>query len=164
MIRSSRPRLMGMAVVATAAALLVACGSSSGGSGSKSAAGSSAKPDVSTLKGQTMTITSWGGVWTDSEQKFLFTPFTQDTGIKVKVVVNGSDPAVPAILQEQQGNVSIDISESLNPVVMLNKGYAQNFPSWLMTEFASEFAPGAYTANTVETRVTPPPSSPATRR
>ncbi len=150
MTRSSRHRLTALASLATATALLCACGSSSGGSSSQAGANSSSKPDVSSLKGQTMTITSWGGVWTDNEQKYLFTPFTQDTGIKVKVVINGSDPAVPAILQEQQGNVSIDIAESLNPVVLLNKGYAQNFPSWLTSEFASEFAPGAYTANTVD--------------
>jgi putative spermidine/putrescine transport system substrate-binding protein len=148
MTQSTRHRLAALAAAGTVGVLLAACGSSSGGS-SSSAGSSATKPSLSSLKGQTITVTSWGGVWTDDEVKYLFTPFTADTGIKVKVVINGSDPAVPAILQEQQNNVSIDIAESLNPVVLLNKDYAQNFPAWLKAEFAQGFEPGSYTDNTV---------------
>lgn len=141
-----RPRLMAAAAGAALAVALVGCGSN----GSTSTSSSSGPPKLSSLKGTTLTVTSWGGVWTQDEQKYLFTPFTKDTGIKVKVVVNGSDPAIPSILQEQQNNVSIDLSESLNPVVLINKKYAQTFPAWLTSAFKKDLRPGTYASNYVD--------------
>jgi putative spermidine/putrescine transport system substrate-binding protein len=131
------------------AVALAACSSSSSGS-SGSASASSGPPSLASLKGSTLVITTWGGVWTQDEQKYLYGPFTKDTGINVRLVTNGSDPSIPAILQEQQNNVSIDIAEPLNPVVMLNKGYAQTFPHWLQAEFAKYLRPGAYTTRSID--------------
>jgi|GEM_PF-1722214 len=145
----------GVAVGALAMAL-AACGSSTpsssggGGNTSSTSAGSSGPPSLSSLKGSTLTVTSWGGVWTSLEQKYLYGPFTKDTGIKVQIVTNGSDPAIPAILQEQQGNVSIDLVEPLNPVEMIQKGYVSKFPSWLTAAFAKYFRPGTYTDTSVD--------------
>lgn len=106
---------------------------------------SSGPPKLSSLKGSTLVVTSWGGVWTSSEQKYLYGPFTKDTGIKVKVVVNGSNPLIPAMLQEQQGNVSIDIAESLDWLVAYDKGYVQKFPSWLLSIFKKNLNATTYT-------------------
>ncbi len=115
-----------------------------------SAGASSGPPNLKSLKGQTLVVTSWGGVWTQYEQKDLYTPFTKDTGIKVQVVVNGSDPSIPAMLEESTGNVSIDIVEPLNPAVMIGKGDNIPFPSWLLKIFAQDFRAGAYTKNYVD--------------
>lgn len=111
---------------------------------------SAGPPSPKSLRGSTLVVTSWGGVWTQDEQKYLFGPFTKDTGIKVKIVTNGSDPAIPSILQEQQGNVSIDLSESLNPVVLFKKNDVQNFPKWLLSAFKKDFRPGSYTKKSVD--------------
>ena len=105
---------------------------------SVSAGASSGPPSLKSLKGQTLVVTSWGGVWTQYEQKDLYTPFTKDTGIKVQVVVNGSDPSIPAMLEESTGNVSIDMVEPLNPAVMIGKGDNIPFPSWLLKVFAPD--------------------------
>jgi putative spermidine/putrescine transport system substrate-binding protein len=130
-------------------ALLAACSSNSGTSGSTTSS-SGGPPSLKSLKGSTIVVTTWGGVWTQDEQKYLFGPFTKATGIKVTTVTNGSDPAIPSLLQEQQNNVSIDISESLNPVVLFNKGYMQTFPSWLLAAFKKDLRAGSYTSKSVD--------------
>jgi putative spermidine/putrescine transport system substrate-binding protein len=113
-------------------------------------ASSSGPPSNASLKGKTLVITSWGGVWTQDEQKYWWGPFEKATGVKVESVINGSDPSIPALLQEQQNNVSIDLVEPLNPTIMLNKGEAENFPSWLLSTFKSELRSGTYTKNTID--------------
>lgn len=140
----SRRRWVGVVVSAALALTVTACGGS--GSGSKKVADTNGPPSVKSLRGSSITVTSWGGVWTQDEQKYLYGPFTKATGIKVSVVVNGSDPAVPAILQEQQHKVSIDIAEALNPVLITGKGYAQTFPNWLLSTFKKTLRPGGYTS------------------
>ncbi len=126
------------------------CSSGTASGGGSTSPSSGGPPRLASLKGQTLVMTSWGGVWTQDEQKYLFGPFTKDTGIKVQTVINGSDPAIPSILQEQQGNVSIDISESLNPVVLFNKNDAQSFPHWLTAAFRKDFRPNSYSSNYVD--------------
>lgn len=120
-------------VAAIAVGALIAssgCGTGQGGSSADS---------------NTLTVTSWGGVWTDNEQKYFFKPFEKDTGIHVKVVVNGSSPMTPALLQEQQNDVSIDLVETENSFVLKDKGYLGPFSSSLMKLFAKKFRPDSYT-------------------
>jgi putative spermidine/putrescine transport system substrate-binding protein len=95
-------------------------------------------------------VTSWGGIWTQDEQKYLYTPFTKATGIKVQVVVNGSDPSVPAMLEESNGDVSIDLVEPANPAVMIGKGWNVPFPSWLLKIFKEDLQPTSYTKNYID--------------
>jgi spermidine/putrescine-binding protein len=143
-------RAAALVLVAGSVALVAACSSGSGSGGPAATGASGGPPSLKSLKGTTLVITTWGGVWTQDEQKYLFGPFTKATGIKVQTVTNGSDPAIPSLLQEQQNNVSIDISESLNPVVLFNKGDVQPFPSWLMATFRKTLRPGSYTAKSVD--------------
>lgn len=148
--RMRNRRAPALALLASAVALLAACSSGGSSGGSAAAVSSNAPPSLKSLKGSTLVVTTWGGVWTQYEQKYLFGPFTKDTGIKVQTVTNGSDPAIPSILQEQQNNVSIDISESLNPVVLFNKNDVQNFPAWLIAAFKKDLRPGSYTTKSVD--------------
>jgi spermidine/putrescine-binding protein len=102
------------------AGVLLLAGSLFTGGSSVASASSNGQPSLKSLKGQTLVVTTWGGVWTQAEQKDLWGPFTKATGIKVQAVVNGSDPAIPAMLGEQTNNVTVDLVEPLNPAVMIN--------------------------------------------
>ena len=137
-------------LLASVLALVAACSSGSSSTSSVGAQSSNGPPNRKSLKGTRLVVASWGSVWTQDEQKYLFGPFTKDTGIKVQVVMNGSDPAIPSILQEQQNNVSIDISESLNPVVLFKKNDVQQFPAWLIVAFKKDLRSGSYTSKSVD--------------
>jgi putative spermidine/putrescine transport system substrate-binding protein len=130
--------------VVAVGALLVLAAACGGGSGKTAAATASAGSGSSAVKDKQLVITSWGGVWTDNEKRLFFDPFEKDTGIKVQVVVNGSSPMAPALLQAQQGRVAIDISETENAYILKNKGYLQQFPQELMDVFKGAFRSNAY--------------------
>ena len=132
------------------AGVLIVAGSLFASGNSVASASSSGQPSLKSLKGQTLVVTSWGGVWTQDEQKYLYGPFTKATGIKVDVVVNGSDPSIPAMLQETTHNVTIDLVEDLNIPVMVNKGEVQQFPSWLLQSFKKYLVPDSYAKNYLE--------------
>jgi putative spermidine/putrescine transport system substrate-binding protein len=129
---------------------LVAMASASSVMAGKSTNAASGAPDLSSFKGRTLVVTSWGGVWTQLEQKNLYKPFEKATGVKVKIVINGSDPAIPAILQAQQGHQGIDLAEPLNPAELTLKHLASTFPSWLMTTFKQTLSPGRYSSQTFD--------------
>jgi putative spermidine/putrescine transport system substrate-binding protein len=137
-------------VAILAVACLVASCSSNSSSTTTTSGTTSGPPSLSSLKGKTLVITSWGGAWTQAEQKYWWGPFSKATGVKVESVINGSDPSIPAILQEQQNNVSIDLVEPLNPVIMINKGYVTPFPSWLLSSFKTNLRSNAYGSNYID--------------
>lgn len=124
----SKPRVL---VAVLAAALVASSGCGTGAS-------------QSSADSNTLTVTSWGGVWTENEQKYFFKPFEKETGIKVKVIVNGSSPMAPALLQQQQNNVTIDLVETENAFVMKEKGFLAPFSPALMKLFKEKFRSDSY--------------------
>jgi spermidine/putrescine-binding protein len=130
--------------------LLAALATASAGMAGSAARTASGPPDLSSFKGRTLVVTSWGGVWTQLEQKDLYGPFEKATGVHVKIVVNGSDPAIPAILSAQQGKENVDLAEPLNPAELIDKNLASTFPSWLTTTFKQTLSPGRYTSQTFD--------------
>lgn len=132
-------RVAAVAIAATALATAAGCG----GDSDDEASGASADGKGS-FKGQTLVISTWGGVWTDALKKYFAEPFEKETGAKVQFLVNGFGPDVPAMLQAQQGNVKIDITEGINTEVLRQKGYLAEFPPALMKEFDAKFRPGTY--------------------
>lgn len=117
--------------VAAAATLLVvaACGSDAGEDGG----GADTVATGDDLKGKTLNVVSWGGVWTDATKEHFADPFSEDTGAKVEFQVSGTDPTAPVLLQEQQGNVSIDLIDGGNAGRLELEGYLEHFPEDLMT-------------------------------
>ena len=146
-----RSRSFGVAgVILAVGCLLASCSSGSSSPSTTGGSSSSGPPSAASLRGKTLVVTSWGGAWTQAEQKYWWTPFTKATGVKVEPVINGSDPSIPAILQEQQGNVSVNLVEPLNPVIMINKGYVTPFPSWLLSTFKQDLRTGSYGSNYID--------------
>lgn len=136
--RLHRKSLSFAAVMIVSAAFLAAC--SGGGSSSPSSASSVAP--LGSLKGKTITVSTWGGTWTDAFKQAFAGPFSKATGAKFNYVINGSDPTVPVLLQEQANNVKIDLVDSGVGSQLKEKGYLEPFPSSLLDIMKKTSAPG----------------------
>jgi len=119
--------------------VLVGCGGSSGGGG-----GSSTSTTTAQKVSGPVNVSTWGGVWTDGEQRDFGTPFTQETGVKVNYQVAGTSPMAPALLQAQSGNVSLDVVDAENAEVLRARGLLATFPPDLMQTIQSTSRPGTY--------------------
>lgn len=82
--------------------------------------------------GGTVTVSSWGGAWTEAEKKYFGDPFTEETGIKVEYKVSGESPSSPALLQAESGNVRLDVINSENAELLRSRGLLATFPPDLM--------------------------------
>jgi spermidine/putrescine-binding protein len=94
---------------------------------------------------KSITISTWGGAWTDAFKKNLGDPFSKATGIKVNYAINGIDVSAPVILQEQAHKVKIDVVDSGNGGELLDKKYLEPYPASLVALLKKVSAPG--TAN-----------------
>ena len=92
---------------------LSACGSDSGGGGGKG-------------KGEVV-VANWGGAIQDAEVKYIYEPFTKETGIKVIQAANPSNAKIKAMVDS--GNVEWDIAiMGLQAVYALGEKYFEKYP------------------------------------
>jgi putative spermidine/putrescine transport system substrate-binding protein len=134
---SSKVRVVGLLFVTLW--LVAAC--SGGGSSQGQSSGQTSTSGVS-LRGKTLTVSTWGGSWTDAFKKYFADPFSKETGVKFSYVTSGVDPDTPVLLQEQAGNVKIDLVDSGLGGELLTHGYLQKFPSDLLSFLKATSAPG----------------------
>jgi len=126
--------------VASVAALLTvaACGGKASDAATATATGSTS------LKGRTLNVVTWGGVWTDATKKYFLEPFAAETGVKVNYTISGTDPTSTVLLQEQQGSVQIDLTDSSSAGVLEEKGFMEHFPDELMQAIKQTSRPDAF--------------------
>jgi putative spermidine/putrescine transport system substrate-binding protein len=127
-----KQRILLTALAAGLVLASAACGSTSTGTHSS----------TSSLKGQTITVESWGGVFTTATQNYFATPFSKATGVNVKFAINGSDIDTPALLQEQSHDVSIDLLDGAYVAEINTKNAGQPFPSSLLAYLEARSRPG----------------------
>jgi len=125
-------RISALVLSGAIVAMAAACGSGSSAGGSTEA-------------GTTITVSTWGGVWTDAEKKYFGDPFTKETGIKVNYQVSGNSPMAPALLQAQSGKVSTDVVFAENAQVLLAKNLLAKFPPSLMDALKKQARSDAFT-------------------
>lgn len=118
------------------AALLAAC------SGSGAPTASSGGGKNGSLRGSTLTVSTWGGDWTNAFKKSFAQPFTKATGVNFNYVINGSDPVSPVLLQEQAHDNKIDLVDSGVGSELKVHGYLQPFPPSLYSLMKRTSAPG----------------------
>lgn len=100
-------------------------------------------PALNSLQGRTMEMSSWGGVWTESTQKYFVEPFEKETGVKVNIVVNGNDTAAPVLLQYQNGHVTTDLIDGGVLNDMLDRGALEKLPDGLNKVLAETSRPNS---------------------
>lgn len=99
--------------VAMGGSLLSACGG-----GSEASSGGSKR----------VVVADWGGAIQDAEKKYLYDPFTKETGIEVVIAGPPSDAKVKAMVDS--GNVEWDlVASGLSNVLAVGRDYFEEFPS-----------------------------------
>lgn len=165
MLRFARSRLFTLTVVGMLAAGTAACSGPSGSAeptgqssepastspASSSTAGASAGSSTAALnlQGRELFIANWGGSQTEAEKSAIADPFSAETGAKVTFVDNASGPEALAYLQEQSGNVNLDIAIGAGPRLAI-PGYLAEFPPELVAVFNEYLRPGSFSSNIVE--------------
>lgn len=92
--------------------------------------------------GKTLTVSTWGGTWTDAFKKYFAVPFSKATGAKFKYITSGTDPDAPVLLQKQAGNVSVDLVDSgLGSELLAHQALAK-FPDSLLKVLKKNSVPG----------------------
>jgi putative spermidine/putrescine transport system substrate-binding protein len=102
--------------------LLSACGSSDSSSAASGGNGG----------GGQVVVADWGGAIQDAEQKYLYGPFSKETGIKVVMSGPPADARIKAMVDS--GNVEWDlVAGSLTSVIALGRSYFEELPSSTLT-------------------------------
>lgn len=102
----------GAALLSATGGLLSACGSSGGGGGSSS---------------KKVVVADWGGAIQAAEKKYLYDPFSKETGIEVVMSGPPSDARIKAMVDS--GNVEWDlVAGAIGDVLNLGRDYFEPFP------------------------------------
>lgn len=130
---SNRSRYVGVSLLGS---LLVLGNLTAGCSGDSGSA--SGKPDK-------LVVASWGGSWTQKAKKYMYEPFSKDTGIEVVVdtVPSGFDASVAQ--QQQSSNVTWDLLDApgtLPEYVIIKHGWAAPFPKRVIDEISPKVRSG----------------------
>ncbi len=136
-------RLVALALCVLAAALtFAACGSSgSDGDTSGSTAAGSSRADKGPI-----VVASWGGKFTRSTRDLLAKPFTDETGIEVKIVDVPGNQVAQLNAQKKAGKVQWDLLDSVvgQDAFLLDKqGLLEPLPARLQRTFERELTRGA---------------------
>jgi putative spermidine/putrescine transport system substrate-binding protein len=103
--------------IALGAPLLAACGGSPQPQGGVATAGG----------GKRVVVADWGGAIQDAEKKYLYEPFTKETGIEVVISGPPSDAKIKAMVDS--GNVEWDlVAGSLANIIGLGRDYFEELP------------------------------------
>ena len=136
-----RMRAVALALLAAVAAVtLAACGSSDDDKG-----GSTASSSSSADKGP-IVVASWGGKFTRSTRDFLAKPFTDETGIEVKIVDVPGNQVAQLKAQQRAGKIQWDLMDSVvgQDAFLLDKeGLLEPLPAELQRRFERELTRGA---------------------
>lgn len=135
-------RAVALALAAVAAAvMLAACGGSDDDKGGSTAASGSPSADKGPI-----VVASWGGKFTRSTREFLAEPFTEETGIEVKIVDVPGTQVAQLKAQQKAGKVQWDLLDSVvgQDAFLLEKdGLIEPLPAELQRQFESTLTRGA---------------------
>lgn len=138
----TRVRAVALALAAVLVAVtLAACG----GSGDDDKGGSTAAAGSSADKGP-IVVASWGGKFTRSTREFLAEPFTDETGIEVKIVDVPGNQVAQLKAQQKAGKVQWDLLDSVvgQDAFLLDKeGLLEPLPADLQRRFETTLTRGA---------------------
>lgn len=138
-----RGRAVALALAALVAAVtLAACGSS--GDDDK-AGGTTASGSASADKGP-IVVASWGGKFTRSTRDFLTKPFTEETGIEVKIVDVPGTQVAQLEAQQRAGKVQWDLLDSVvgqDAFLLEKKRLLEPLPADLHRQFEQTLSRGA---------------------
>ncbi len=98
---------------------------------------------------QEVTVLGWGGAYANSHVQAYFTPFTEETGIKI-VSVDADNPATPIKAMVEANNVTIDVAsvENADAIRLCDEGLLEELDASILTPApdgtaaADDFLPG----------------------
>lgn len=138
-----RGRAVALALAALVAAVtLAACGSS--GDDDKGG-GTTASGSASADKGP-IVVASWGGKFTRSTRDFLAKPFTDETGIEVKIVDVPGNQVAQLKAQQRAGKIQWDLVDSVvgqDAFLLDREGLLEPLPAELQSSFERTLTRGA---------------------
>lgn len=135
-------RAVALALAAVAAAvMLAACGSSDEDKGGSTAASGSSSADKGPI-----VVASWGGKFTRSTREYLTEPFTEETGIEVRIVDVPGTQVAQLEAQQKAGKVQWDLLDSVvgqDAFLLDRKGLIEPLPADLHRQFERTLTRGA---------------------
>ena len=127
MSRPLRPLLLSLTMIAGVG--LAACGASDGGGDSSN----------------TLVVQSWGGELTAAEKAAFYDPFTEETGIEIKIIESGAEAGAQLKKQIDSGRVTWDLLTGFPPETMSqfnDEGLLEQL-DYSQIPTAEELSPGA---------------------
>lgn len=94
------------------------------------------------FSGRELNVVTWGGVWTDSTREAFGDPFEELTGVTINYIVSGTDPTATVVLQQQQGNVQIDLTDTSTAARLELDGYLEPIPDDVLAILEAESREG----------------------
>ena len=135
-------RAVALALAAVAVAVtLAACGGSDDDTGGSTAASGSARAAEGPI-----VVASWGGKFTRSTRELLAEPFTEETGIEVKIVDVPGTQVAQLKAQQKAGKVQWDLLDSVvgqDAFLLERDGLIEPLPAELQRQFERTLARGA---------------------
>lgn len=135
---------LGAAVLGGMAPLVTACGASTKSTGNASGSGKSSGKVV---------VADWGGDIQDAEKKYLYDPFTKETGIEVVLSGPPDDAKIKAMVDS--GNVEWDVvAGAVSDVLALGTKYFEPLPDSVKTadgvdpKYITDYSAGYYVFST----------------
>lgn len=143
---STNLRTLGRAVAlalaaVVAAVMLAACGGSDESKGGTTAASGSPSADKGPI-----VVASWGGKFTRSTRDLLAKPFTEETGIEVKIVDVPGTQVAQLEAQQKAGKLQWDLLDSVvgqDAFLLEKKGLIEPLPAELQRRFEATLTRGA---------------------
>jgi len=115
-------------------------------------------PSAATAAARSITISTWGGLMTETQVEAFFKPFTARTGIEIKVAESSSEITAKIKAQALQNTPDIDLACGIGAVESLlvsKEGYLlpidySKIPNakYILPEAKGEFILGAYVLST----------------
>ena len=133
LMRRSAMMAGGLLAVGGAGPLLAACGSdtpAAGGDATGAATGSAAGSGAAGGGGSggKVVVADWGGAIQDAEKKYLYDPFSQETGIEVVISGPPADAKIKAMVDS--GNIEWDlVAGGMANILNLGRDYFEEFPA-----------------------------------
>lgn len=128
---------------------VAACGGSSDKSSTTNTGGGATATATETTASKpisgTITVSTWGGDYTDAEKKYFGDAFTKDTGVKVKYLAGSQSPMAPVMLQAQSGDMKIDVVDAESPEVLHKKGLLADFSPDVQEALQKTSRPDSFT-------------------
>ena len=137
-----------LAMMGGVTSLLAACGGDKGGATTAPSSGSASPTSGSgssgsSGKGGQVRVAVWGGAIQDAENKYVFQPFTEETGIEV-IMTGPPDPAKLKAMVDT-GNIEWDLVEGgINWVIELGEDYFEKIDYSIFDQATIDGVPEIY--------------------